>query len=79
MNSFGPFQIKIEFKGQTLLGVVSPFSGTRNNLPSFFRISFNNNYWEDLSFQDGYWKGFNEGIDKELMEAVTDFIQVYYQ
>ncbi len=45
----------------------------------FFRISFNKIYWADLSFQDGYWKSPNEGIDPSLMEAVGDWIQLYYE
>jgi len=79
MDFFAPFSIKIEYKGQLYSGIVAPFPGIRNNLPYFFRVSFGITYWADLSFQDGYWKTFNGGIDQELIEKVCDFIEAYYE
>jgi hypothetical protein len=79
MDTFLPFPVKIEHKGKTYQGTISPFSGRLNGFPYFFRVYLNNTYMVDVSIQHGYWKNFNEGADQSLVEKVCDYIEAYYE
>jgi hypothetical protein len=79
MNIFASFPIRIECQAKAYSGTVVPFrSDLPNGFPNMYRVMFNKTYFGDITLDENGWSCSTEGKNQALIDAIGEYIQVYY-
>jgi hypothetical protein len=73
-----PISISIEVKGIVYAGTIVPFKFELPcGLPYLYRIVFDDRYYGDVRNKNGVWEC--EGMDQALIDAISNYIELWYE